>query len=353
MTDNDERSLPPTQKRIDEFRSRGEIALSRDLVSAAGMAGGAAVGLTYAKESVLALVDNVASTLEHLDLADGSAIPDALSAAQSAFFGALWPTAAGALLGAVTTQVLQLGFPPAIIWPPKIDLSRPFTLSGASKLFSPLAAAGRAGVSILKLGLVGLAAYLALESEYEHFRAAPALEAGVIIDRAISAALRIATYTGSAYLFLGVFEYAKNRRDLNKRMRMTPEEIKREMRDQDGDPAIRRRRRQRMRELAQQRLGPAVKGADVVVVNPTEYAVAIRYRAEEGSAPRVVAKGRGAIAERIRDLARKHGVPIMPEPPLARLLYKVVPEGKEIPADLYQAVAAVLAYVYRLKRSSR
>ena len=105
-----------------------------------------------------------------------------------------------------------------------------------------------------------------------------------------------------------------------------------------------------MRELAKRRLAAAVKTADVVLVNPTEYAVALRYRAGEDRAPRVVAKGRHAVAERIRDLARRAGIPIMPQPPLTRLLHKLVPEGKEIPRTLYHAVAEVLAYVYRLRR---
>src|SRR5262249_60596148 len=108
-----------------------------------------------------------------------------------------------------------------------------------------------------------------------------------------------------------------------------------------------------MRELAKRRLVSAVKTADVVVVNPTHYSVALRYRAGEGTAPRVVAKGRGAVAARIRELARQAGVPIMPQPPPARLLHEVVPEGREIPANLYKAVAEILAYVYRLRNGRR
>jgi len=130
---------------------------------------------------------------------------------------------------------------------------------------------------------------------------------------------------------------------------MTPTEMKQENREQEGDPLVRRRRRQRMREHARRRLKVAVAGADMVLVNPTEYAVAIRYRSDEGGAPRVVAKGRGTAAEQIRTLARQAGVPILPEPPLTRLLHKLVPEGAEIPRDLYHAVAELLAYIYRLR----
>lgn len=108
-----------------------------------------------------------------------------------------------------------------------------------------------------------------------------------------------------------------------------------------------------MRELAKRRVPAAVKSADVVLVNPTEYAVAIRYDSGSDRAPRVVAKGRGASAERIRELARKAGVPVVPEPPLCRMLHKLVPEGREIPPQLFAAVAEVLAYVYRLRGRAR
>jgi len=101
--------------------------------------------------------------------------------------------------------------------------------------------------------------------------------------------------------------------------------------------------------MARRRLAAVVPKADVVLVNPTEYAVALRYDANEDRAPRVLAKGRGAAAERIREMARKAGVPIVPEPPLCRLIHKLVPEGKEIPSQLFSAVAEVLAYVYRLR----
>jgi flagellar biosynthetic protein FlhB len=113
------------------------------------------------------------------------------------------------------------------------------------------------------------------------------------------------------------------------------------------------KRRQRMRELAKRRLAAAVANADVVVVNPTHYAVALRYDSERDRAPVVVAKGTDETAEKIRELARKHSVPILPRPPLARALHKQVKEGRAIPANLYRAVAEVLAYVYRIRGSAR
>jgi flagellar biosynthesis protein FlhB len=148
---------------------------------------------------------------------------------------------------------------------------------------------------------------------------------------------------------LAAFDYLLARRRLNDKMMMGIDEIKREHRQQEGDPQIKGKRRQRMRELGRRRLVDAVKTADVIVVNPTHYAVALRYQAEKDHAPQIVACGVDEAAQRIRDIAREAGVPILSRPPLARALHKVG-EGKTVPAPLFKAVAEVLAYVYRLRR---
>ncbi len=129
---------------------------------------------------------------------------------------------------------------------------------------------------------------------------------------------------------------------------MTKQELKREMKEDDGDPMLRSRRRRRHRELARGRARVEVPRADALVVNPTHVAVALRYRRDEGRAPRVTAKGKGVLAELMRELARENGVPIVQDVPLARLLYRKVKVGGEVPAQTYKAVAAVLAFVYRL-----
>jgi flagellar biosynthesis protein FlhB len=352
MSDLDRRTHKPTPKRVAEFRKRGEIARSRDLMQASSMAGGAFLGLLFAKSSLGEIEGLVRDALSSLGVFAGERSDPWLVRAGSSFAIATLPVVLGGLLGYLASASLQLGFPPAFarLTP---DFFRPFSIRGIENLFAPKAAAKRLVLSIAKLAFVGLAASLAAMHDYERYLAAPPIGAGAIIERILDTTVRLACYACGALLLLGVAEYAFEKRELNARMRMTPEEIKREMKDQEGDPAIRRKRRQRMRDIAKHRMSAAVKSADVVIVNPTEYAVAIRYRTGEDRAPRVVAKGRRHVAGRIRELARKAGVPILPEPPLARLLYKIVPEGREIPVNVYQAVAEVLAYVYRLKRRGR
>ncbi len=129
---------------------------------------------------------------------------------------------------------------------------------------------------------------------------------------------------------------------------MTRDEQRREAKQDEGDPALKGKRKQRHRELAKQRARIEVPRADALLVNPTHIAIALRYRKDEGHAPRVTAKGKGQLAEHMRELAREHGIPIVQDVPLARLLYKRVKVGREVPADTYRAVAAILAFVYRL-----
>ncbi len=149
-------------------------------------------------------------------------------------------------------------------------------------------------------------------------------------------------------LVLGLIDYAYQRWRLEQSLRMTRQEVRDELKRMEGDPLIKQRRRQLQQQLAVQRINLDVPKADVVVTNPTEYAVALRYDEVTMQAPRVLAKGRDYLALRIRQVAEQHGVPIVQRPPLARALYATVEVGQEIPPQFYRAVAEVLAYVYRI-----
>ncbi|QGP92855.1 Flagellar biosynthetic protein FlhB [Neomoorella glycerini] len=155
---------------------------------------------------------------------------------------------------------------------------------------------------------------------------------------------------GALGVFLGLAaaDYLFQRHEFQRHLRMTRQEVKEEMKQMEGDPLVRSRLREQQRRLARHRMMHAVPQATVVITNPTHVAVALRYRETEG-APRVVAKGAGSIAERIKAVARQHNVPIVANPPLARALYRQVELGQEIPVALYQAVAEILAQIYRLR----
>jgi flagellar biosynthetic protein FlhB len=154
-------------------------------------------------------------------------------------------------------------------------------------------------------------------------------------------------------LILAILDYVYQRFRVEKELKMTKQEIKEEMRRMEGDPKIKQRRRQIALQGAMQRVKKDVPTADVVVTNPTHYAVALKYDPTGMSAPKVVAKGQDFLALRIREIAAGAGVPILERPPLARSLYRLVEVGQEIPEQFYAAVAEILAYVYELTGRSR
>ena len=169
-----------------------------------------------------------------------------------------------------------------------------------------------------------------------------ALSGSVIIKLAFRIVLML--------LVMAILDYAFQRWDYEKNLRMTRQEVREEVKQQEGDPMVRSRVRNLQREMSQRRMMDDVGTADVVVTNPTHVAVALKYDVETMGAPRVVAKGQRLVAQRIKELAREAGVPLVENKPLARALFKVVRIGEEIPEDLFKAVAQVLAFVFQLKR---
>jgi len=202
--------------------------------------------------------------------------------------------------------------------------------------------------SVLRLVLVGLVAFLFLRGRAAALvmlAAAPIPSAAAALGSLIFGLLvRIA----GVLLLCAAADYLYQRHEHERRLRMTRHEQREEHKQTEGDPLVRSRIRERQRAMARQRMIDAVKRATVVITNPVEIAVALRYDAEKTPAPIVVAKGRLLMAERIRDEATRHSVPVTPSPDLARALYRSVPIGRQIPPELYQAVAEILAFVYRL-----
>ncbi len=152
-----------------------------------------------------------------------------------------------------------------------------------------------------------------------------------------------------AFILLSILDYAFQRWDYEQSLKMTKQEVKEELKQQEGDPLVKSRIRRIQREMARRRMMQEVPKADVVITNPIEIAVALKYDEEKMEAPKVVAKGAGVLALKIREIARRHGVPIVENRLLARMIYKMVDLGEEIPESLYKAVAEVLAFVYRQK----
>jgi flagellar biosynthesis protein FlhB len=344
--DKDSKTLPPTEKRKKEFRDRGEVALSRDMVGAVTFAGGAWGLVSNLSTSGPRLTMLMRNIYDQLDTETPAA---AANAAVGAFIGVCGPIAIHATVACLVAMAVQLGWPP-VLKAPSFNFAKPFSFGGLPGLISPKAALFRVLMSVAKIGFVGGAAWMTLSSSWQRLATNPGMSPSQVAAELASLCKSLMATAGGAFVLLSVLDFIKNKRDLAAKMRMSREEMKTEYKQSEGDPHMKGKRKRRMRELARRRLATTVPTADVVLVNPTEYAVALRYRAGEDGAPRVLAKGRGPVAERIRELARQAGVPIVAEPPLTRLIHKLVPEGKEIPGELFSAVAEVLAYVYKLRR---
>jgi flagellar biosynthetic protein FlhB len=338
------RSHKPSPKRIKEFRKRGEIALSKDLTAAITLGLGIAGVLLggHAAWQAFCGMTKVAMS--------GAKIDDVAAAARAGFVAAVAPTLIAALLGCVLGGGVQLGWPPAFK-KPSFDVSRWFGFAGVAELVSPAAMARRTLTAVAKVVLVGAVVALVVKSELGGLAAVT--DPHTIPAKLSGAVIRLAMVSAAMLAGLAAVDFYLARRRLSTKMMMTPDELKREHKESEGDPHVKGKRRRRMRELAKRRLVAETKKADVVLVNPTHYAVALKYDAGKDGAPRVVAKGTDEVAARIREAARSAGVPIISRPPLARALHKLVPEGTEIPGQLFTAVAEVLAYVYRIKHGRR
>ena len=263
-----------------------------------------------------------------------------------------WLTSAGGLLGLLLfvgtgVAVAQVGFH---LSPDKlsVDFGRLAPDDPLGKLIS-VAALVRGGLALLKMAALAALAWVVLHGRSGFLAAAGDGDAGHLAARGWELTLRLATSVAAALFVLGAVDYSFQRFRFERALRMTRQEVKEELKREEGDPAVRARVRRVQREMARRRMMSSVPKASVVVTNPTHIAVALRYERGVMAAPRVVAKGQGFVAERIMELARRHGIPVVERRPLARALFKAVAVGQEIPRELFYVVAEVLAYVYRLR----
>lgn len=242
------------------------------------------------------------------------------------------------IMGGVTISAQGLAFNPGRLNP----------ISGAARLFSGKVVF-KLFVDALKLVLIGIVCFHALRGAIPVLLQHVDVGLDSVLSNASSFAMAILLKAGAILFLLGVFDYAYQRRSHTKELMMSKREVKDEYKETEGDPLIKGRLRSAQKELARRRMMQAVPEATVVLTNPTEIAVALKYDPDSMDAPRVVAKGKRLLAERIREIAKQHEIPIIENKPLARSLYKLVAVGDEIPAHLYRAVAEIMSYVYRLQ----
>jgi flagellar biosynthetic protein FlhB len=264
------------------------------------------------------------------------------------FFVLMSPIFLTAILAGLAVNYLQVGFL-FTTEPLNPQLNRLNPAEGFKKILSKRALFELVK-SLLKISLVGLVAFLFVRGKLETLLLTLYQDVNGVWQTLSSLALSLSLRIAVVFLSLSVLDYIYQRYEHNQNLKMSKQEVKEEFKQMEGDPQLKARLRERQRKMAMQRMMQDVPSATVVITNPTELAVALRYRDGADQAPAVVAKGAALIAKRIRDLAGEHDVPIIENKPVARMLYDQVEVGREIPVDLYQAVAEILAIVYRIKQ---
>jgi flagellar biosynthetic protein FlhB len=345
-----ERNLDPTGKRLEDARREGQVARSRDLshLLLLGAAGGVLVLLAQPLMQACREILAAGLRFDFAGATETSVLTQRLSDLTSAALLAAAPVL-GVLLVAALAAPLAMGgfiFVPSMAEP---KFSRISPLAGFGRMFSLPSLVELAKVMLVALllaavGAVFLMSHLPDFAALAHEGLAGGLaHMGQLLAIGFFCLIAALAVTSAIDVPFQLFQH-------HRKLKMTLEEVRREEKESQGDPHIKARIRSAQRELARKRMMAAVPTADVVVTNPTHYAVALKYSDGRSAAPVVVAKGADAIAEKIRGLAKDHQVPLLSAPPLARALYRHVEIGAEIPAALYTAVAQVLAYVFQLKR---
>jgi flagellar biosynthetic protein FlhB len=341
----DNRTEQATPRRRQKARERGQVLRSRDLISALTVFAVVFL-LAWQPQIWIGFWRNYFShvLLDSIQVDWGQNSP-AIAWTTLAVAKTLWPVFAVAFTVAISSTLAQGGLvlAPEALSPnlerfnPARNIQQMFSLAGISRILRSLIPTTI--ILALAFRLILQFAPTILHSARLHSRASLALLGSLCFSVAWQSCLVLLAWSGIDYLL--------QRQSFEKSLRMTKQEVKGEARDNDGNPQVKGRIRRLRREMLRRSLRKDIKRATAVITNPTHYAVAIEYRPSTMVAPVVVAKGRNLLAQRIKELARWHEVPIVENPPLAQALYKAADVGQMIPPKLYAAVAEILAFLYR------
>jgi flagellar biosynthetic protein FlhB len=345
-----EKTEEATPKRREEARKKGQVFKSMELVGALSLLA-TYMALKYAAPMMAGRVFTFAVNLWQQGPSQDWSEAGIRVLLNNVFFLVALCAAPIVLTAAVAGtlgNIVQVGFLfTGETLMPNFDRINP--ASGLKRVFSRRAVVEMIK-SLIKVTIIGWVAYKTVAGDLQAFPGLIGLELPQMITFLVDLISRLLLWVGIAMLVLAAADYMYQRYEYEESIKMTKQEVKEEFKQQEGNPEVRSKIRQKMREASRRRMMQDVKKADVVVTNPTHYAVALAYQQEAMAAPKVLAKGQGFIAQRIREEAKSKGVPIVENPPLARQIYAVADVGQEIPGDLYQAVAEVLAFVYQLKQ---
>lgn len=352
-----EKTEPATQKKLDDARKKGQVAKSKEIVNSAFLLiifmflkmyiGTLGQGLVESFTTLYNIIPKYASRQDDINLGV------ALSVMGDAFIDIALLTAP---ILALAFAIYFLGDLVQVKWkvtgePLKPKFSNLNPVSGVKRMFSK-----QSIINLLKsTAIVGICIYIVYTEIINNIFAIYGLY-DVTLSQAIvhcgEMVFDIATQISMVYMVVGIIDYVFQRKKFKDDMMMTKQEVKDEYKQSEGDPQVKGQIRRKMREVSQRRMMQKLPEADVVITNPTHYAVAIKYDLAIAKAPVVIAKGEDYLALKIKEAAREHDIEIVENKPLARALYQSVEIDEEIPQELYQAVAEVLAVVYNTKKKA-
>jgi flagellar biosynthetic protein FlhB len=344
-----EKTEPATPKKRQESRKKGQVAKSMELPGALIMLGGFGLLAMYGTvmgEGVMQLF--AAGFQEYIlwDITDQN-VAALFSQTMGQGILLLLPIFGVGMLMAFVASYMQVGVL-FTLDPLKMKFEKINPIKGFKNMFS-MKSVVEMLKSILKVFIISLIAFLIIWSEKSTILTLASVPLEAIYRYMAMLTLRLGLYVGAALLVIAVFDYMFQKYQFEKDIRMSKQDIKDEYKKTEGDPLIKGKIREKQRRMAMQRMMQEVPKADVVITNPTHFAIAIKYDGAEMDAPRVIAKGADYVALRMKQIAKETNVPMMENRPLARALYAQVDIGQSIPQDLFQAVAEVLAFVYKAR----
>jgi len=347
--DDSQKTEDPSARKLSQAKEKGQVGTSQEVKSWAILMGGAMCIPFVFPWMMDGLAQYIFIFVEH---------PDAISVEQSAIVPLfvksflemgiyLSPVFAILIVMALVSNIAQSGF---IYAPKKIfpDLKKISLIAGSKRLFS-LRSTVEFIKGILKLSILGAVSFYMAVPWFDDVMVMPDMPVGEVMNRLFVVSMSIIAGAIFVMTAVAILDFAYQKFEFTKSMRMSHKELKDEYKDTEGDPQIKARIRKLRAERAQQRMMSNVPEADVVITNPTHYSIALQYKMEDMQAPRLVAKGIDSLAFRIREVAKENDVPIVENPPLARALYASVEIDEDIPMEHYQAVAEVIGYIMKLK----
>lgn len=348
------RTEKATDKKREDARKKGQVAKSAELNTAVLIVSFCAFIMMFGgymlEQIKLFLVKSMRMIPTVLEQKDNNYFSIIFTDGIKSILMTCLPLWAGLFLMAILVSLIQVGYKPSSEpFQPKFSKMNP--MSGLKKIISA-DSLFKLLLSLGKVILLGIITYRIIESKIPIFLKFYDFTPLQILNNIGSVVLNIGFYVGGAFLVLSVIDYVYQKYKHEESIKMSKQEVKEEHKNSEGNPEIKGKIRQKMREGSMRRMMQAIPEADVIITNPTHFAIAIKYDSDKNTAPIVVAKGVDYVAQKIKEKAKEHHIHIVENKPLARALYYTVDLGREVPPELYGAIAEVLAFIYGLNRKN-